>query len=335
MNIDFDNSINVFTDASVAYLSGKSISCPGYAIVYNNKITDASFRIINDSSNNYGEIYALYKGLEAAIRFACEKGYDYRINLISDSQISVSGLRNWIFAWHKKMKHQSIMFSSAKKPIANQYLYKCIVKAIAGSGIPVYIYHQLGHISNTSEKRNLIVDHFKRINLETIDENVASKIIFYNNFVDRYTRNILLSIIGSPVFDAEKYKKEEEDNNVIVSKEDMVNYGRLINKIKPVCSKNKNKEAGLQDKVITDPDFDKMVVSEPAGAILVEPASMERPKKETVPLKIGDIINHRKFGKGVVTAIEDGKWFDAYFESVGSKSLIWGVFDMDIAKIVK
>ena len=335
MNIDFDKSINVFTDASVAYLNGKSVSCPGYAIVYNNQVTDASFRIINDSSNNYGEIYALYKGLEAAIRLACEKGYDYRINLISDSQLSVFGLRDWIFAWHKRMKNQSIMFSSAKRPITNQYLYKCIVKAIAGSGIPVYIYHQLGHISNTSEKRNLIVDHFKRINSETIDENVASKIIIYNNFVDRYTRNNLLSIIESPVFDAEKYKKEEEDNNVIVNKEDMVAYGMLINKIKPICSKNKNKEAGLQDKEITGAVSDKMVVSEPARAISVEPASIEVPKKGTVSLKIGDIINHRKFGKGVVTAIEDGKWFDACFESIGSKSLIWSVFDMDIAKIVK
>ena len=46
MNIDFDKSINVFTDASLTTVNGVNVSCSGYAIVYNSQITGANFRIL-------------------------------------------------------------------------------------------------------------------------------------------------------------------------------------------------------------------------------------------------------------------------------------------------
>lgn len=149
MNIDFDRSINVFTDASIITINGTSVSCSGYAIVCNGQITEANFRILYDSSNNFGEIYALFMGIEAAIQSASDNRC--RINIISDSLISVCGLRDGIFAWYKRLNKKSVMTSSSKKPIAYQYIYKRIVKAIVASGVPVYIYHQLGHMSNTEQ----------------------------------------------------------------------------------------------------------------------------------------------------------------------------------------
>ena len=347
MNIDFDKSINVFTDASLTTVNGVNVSCSGYAIVYNSQITGANFRILYDCSHNFGEIYALFMGIEAAIQAASDNRY--RINIISDSQISVFGLRDGIFAWYKRLNKESIMISSSKKPITNQFIYKRIVKSIVASGFPINIYHQLGHMSNTEKGLKKVIEKFEKVNIETIDEDVASKIIYYNNFVDKFTRANLFSITGNSVFDINKYEKEVEDNNEVLTDEEMSAYGRLINKIRVSDCYANDKEVGLHDKTITregfesnDDSYSELVVpvqsvpNNPVTSVSEsEPApfvSLELPEKETVSLTVGDMITHRKFGKGVVTAVIDKVQFDAEFENAGSKSLIWGVFDMGIAQ---
>ncbi len=346
MNIDFERSINVFTDASIIIINGTSVSCSGYAIVCNGQITEAKFRILYDSSNNFGEIYALFMGIKAAILAASDNRC--RINIISDSQISVFGLRDWIFAWYKRLNKESMMISTSKKPIAYQCIYKRIVKAIVTSGLPVNIYHQLGHMSNTEQGLKKVIDRFGKVNMETIDENVASKIICFNNFVDRFTRDNLYSITGSSVFDIDKYKKEVEDSNEVLNEEEMSAYGRLINKTSIGDYYANDKDIGLQEKSIAHEDYEgnddfhseladsvQSVPDEPITSVSepeLAPSEPSLPEKETVSLAVGDMINHRKFGKGVVTAVKDRDWFDADFENVGSKTLIWGVFDMGIAQ---
>lgn len=57
-------------------------------------------------------------------------------------------------------------------------------------------------------------------------------------------------------------------------------------------------------------------------------------EKEKVSLCVGDKVNHKKFGKGIVTSVEEGKQFNVDFENGGSKTLIWGVFDMGIVQKV-
>ncbi len=57
-------------------------------------------------------------------------------------------------------------------------------------------------------------------------------------------------------------------------------------------------------------------------------------EKEIVSLCVGNKVHHRKFGKGIVTSVEEGKQFNVDFESGGSKTLIWGVFDMGIVQKV-
>ena len=230
MNIDFNSSINVFTDASITNVNGKSVSCSGYVIVCNNQIIDAKYRIFYDSSNNYGEIYALYMGVYAAIEFAYKTGYAYRINVLSDSQISIYGLRDWIFAWYKKLDGEYIMVSSNGIPVSNQFIFKRIVKTIIYSKLPIHFYHQLGHMNNVSKDIEKVITSFKKVNKESINDDIAEKIIYYNNFVDRFTRNNLLSVTKSLVFDINNYKKEIEVINEILTDDDMNTYGLLINK---------------------------------------------------------------------------------------------------------
>ena len=237
MNINFDSSINVFTDASITNVNGKHVSSSGYIIVCNNQIVDAKYRIFYDSTNNYGEIYALFMGVYAAIELAYKSGYAYRINVLSDSQISVYGLRDWIFAWYKKLDHNYIMRSSSGIPVSNQFIYKRIVKTINYFRLPIHFYHQLGHMNNISKDLKKVITTFKRVNKETIDEDLASKIIYYNNFVDKFTRNNLMAATKSLVFNINNYKKEIEVINEVLTDEDMDTYGMLINKTRGEVNK--------------------------------------------------------------------------------------------------
>ena len=109
-------------------------------------------------------------------------------------------------------------------------------------------------------------------------------------------------------------------------------------------------EIGLFDKTITRAEYESKKVAEEPEYVdattntftYVPPAQEAKPveqetepsKKEIVSLCVGDKVNHKKFGKGIVTSVEKGKQFNVDFESGGSKMLIWGVFDMGIVQKV-
>lgn len=347
MTIDFDGSMNVFTDASVTTVNGKNVSCPGYIIVRSNQIVEANFRIIYDSTNNYGEIYALYMGINAGIELAYKTGYTNRINIFSDSQISVYGLRDWIFAWYRKTDKNHMMISSNKVPISNQFVYKRIVKTINCSKLPIHIYHQLSHMTNSSKSVKKVMDTFKRVNKEDLDEEIAAKIISYNNFIDRFTRNNLLSISGMPVFDGDKCEKDVENNDEILTEEDLVAYGTLINKMRNGSRHSDDTDISLQqDETIIYEEYENDCISDSDAFFPIQsnPDTAESMPKSatfdfsteaeqnTVSLAVGDMIHHRKFGEGVVIAIQEGKQFEAVFDTVGTKALIWEVFDRGIVQ---
>ena len=109
-------------------------------------------------------------------------------------------------------------------------------------------------------------------------------------------------------------------------------------------------EIGLFDKTITRAEYESKKVAEEPEHInatantftYVPPAQETKPveqkpkpsEKEKVSLRIGDKVNHKKFGKGIVTSVEEDKQFNVDFENGGSKTLIWGVFDLGIVQKV-
>lgn len=109
-------------------------------------------------------------------------------------------------------------------------------------------------------------------------------------------------------------------------------------------------EIGLFDKTITRAEYESKKVAEEPEYVdatvntftYVPPVQEAKPdeqkaepsEKEKVSLCVGDKVNHKKFGKGIVTSVEEGKQFNVDFENGGSKTLIWGVFDMGIVQKV-
>ena len=230
-DLNFDSALNVFSDASITVVNGHYTSCSGYIVVYNNKIAESGHKVIYDSTNNYGEIYALLMAVEAAIRKAGDIKYISRINIFSDSQISIFGLRDWIFKWYKKLNKQKNMVSDRNIEIANQEIFNIIVDTIVSNGLPLHLYHQLGH-KNFNDKKDIesIKKSFYKANDIMITEALAEKICYYNNFIDKFTRDNLFAVTTSRTFDLNNYQKDIICMRRILDDSYMYEYAKLIYK---------------------------------------------------------------------------------------------------------
>ena len=126
MNFNDGNTINIFTDASTTTYNGETyVSAGAVAIIgenYNN-IIDQQVNVMKNT-NNYGELYAIYLAIMMALRLRCSFP-GATINILSDSKISVYGLREWSFSWLKnQVKFNTYNFiNSSGNNIANDNIF--------------------------------------------------------------------------------------------------------------------------------------------------------------------------------------------------------------------
>lgn len=200
-----DDIINVFTDASIKKVDDTTFGCPGYAIsvasknkgLYNYYTNGKAITL--DSTNNQSEIYAIFLGLYATYsdinlnRIPIQSQIPSQINLFSDSKISISGLREWIFNWRYNPK-DNLLYSSSGKPVANQHIFLEIINMIIYNNIPVNFYHIDGHKSAMSPKDIVQCQNdFTKFNMlyDLVDRDIITEIVVMNNQVDHSTRNRL------------------------------------------------------------------------------------------------------------------------------------------------
>ena len=79
--ISFSDAINVYTDASLTKVQGITSTCAGFCTVYHGKMIDKGHQILYNTTNNFGEVYALYMGVQSLLRHAW---MDKLLNLFSD-----------------------------------------------------------------------------------------------------------------------------------------------------------------------------------------------------------------------------------------------------------
>lgn len=228
--LQLDTALNVFCDASLTTVEDKTTSCPGFAIVYQNKIIKSDYKVIFNSSNNYGEIYAIRMGIKAVYDMGYKLGSVSRINVFSDSQISIFGLREWIFTWYRNLNSEKQMVANDRKSeIANQEVYNSIVNLVAYEGIPIHLYHQLGHKNYNNIKHiRKVITSFNTVNNERITIDEARYISYYNEFVDKYTRINLLKVTKSSLFKQTDYQKYIIPVSIILTDNIMRRYSDLI-----------------------------------------------------------------------------------------------------------
>lgn len=177
--------INIFCDASIINCNGITYGCPGSIVVYNNQVIHSDSTILVESTNNESEIYAIMLATKQAILYNdnCK-----RLNIFSDSKISVSGLREWMPAWVKRSKDGILMSTSGE--VANQQIFLHITNMILTYLDEYHLYHIDGHCTNNRDIIKAVNDFYK-FNKRTITFEEASYLCIYNNFVDNMTRKKL------------------------------------------------------------------------------------------------------------------------------------------------
>ena len=185
-----EESINIFTDASILKLpNGEYMGAPGCVVVHNDQILESSVFITDDTTNNNSEIKAIRLGVQAALKY---KDHFPCIRLFSDSQICVFGLREWIYKW-KTDSTGSTLLSTSGTPVANQEIFLEIANYIVLNNLEIELFHQRGHIALTNPDSFIkATDDFNKFNYNCgADIELVKKLSYYNNMVDEMTRSHL------------------------------------------------------------------------------------------------------------------------------------------------
>lgn len=188
-----NETLNIFCDASIVGKPDNFTGCYGVVAVVKDNIIDTCYRIVSNTTNNNSEI----KGLRAAISMAYKwKDNFSNINIFCDSQVSVFGLRDYIYKWSYNPKN-NMLYTSSNKPAANQsVIIEChyMMKELMNiTNCNIRIFHQAGHVGNTYNSINEASCIFAKSNniIGKIDLNLIRYISTYNNYVDQNSRRYL------------------------------------------------------------------------------------------------------------------------------------------------
>lgn len=199
-----DDSLNIFTDASMN--SYGTCGCIGVCAV-KGKIdkrfpllnTEFHTLVINKCTNNIAEGRAIINGIYLALRYR----NNYKtIRILSDSMLNIVGIRDRILKWRiskKKDKDGFSTFIGSAGQIMNQDIFLEALYTILQYDLSIEFLHQKGHTS-FSDPDSLIKmgESFKKINNISSDTELDIELLrslaFYNNYVDRNSRDILYSV---------------------------------------------------------------------------------------------------------------------------------------------
>lgn len=188
------NVINIFTDASMSPggdNNGFVPGCYGFITMQGEIEINSGLYIDTFCTVNRAEIKGIKCAVLEAIRLR-NAGFRGMINIFSDSQISVMGIREWIFNWNQR---GNSLITSSGKEVANQSEFIEIVLLIVQYNPFVNFYHINGHI-NVHDTKSLYkaISTFKRSNMNhnTPDNNIDFGFIKFvslcNNEIDNRTR---------------------------------------------------------------------------------------------------------------------------------------------------
>lgn len=198
MKILKENTLNIFCDASISSArnnNGFVLGCPGALLV---EVRDGKFNTLYNSNNvlcgttnNHSEINAILLGVKEALKY---KNNSYTcINLFSDSRICILGLREWIFAWMNRMTDEGIILTSSGTPVSNQDVISEIMHTIVTKNLNIRLYHQKGHVTSSDTSLIYAKDLFFTSNNIILDLEEVQLISYYNNMIDKITKEILQS----------------------------------------------------------------------------------------------------------------------------------------------
>lgn len=187
------NVINIFTDASMMPTDGTQPvpGCYGFLTMHGETEINHGVYVDTYSTVNRAEIKGIKCAVMEAIRLR-SIGFRGMINIFSDSQISVLGIRERIFGW---FNNGSYLENKSGEKVANQSEYIEILQLIIQYNPYVNFYHMKGHVNiHDSQLVFKASSTFRRSNMhpdtpvKNIDLDFIKFISKCNNEIDNRTR---------------------------------------------------------------------------------------------------------------------------------------------------
>ena len=177
--------LNIFCDASIKRTNLSTYGCPGsIAIDTTGSSVDYESTILVDSTNNESEIYAILLATRQAIKY---KNQFSRINIFSDSRISVCGMRDWMLSWIKRANGGDTLLSTSGV-VANQQLFLQVLTLVMNNLDSYRLYHVDGHMNPNNPKQiHTLMRDFEKFNGIKIGPVEAIYLCTYNNLIDKET----------------------------------------------------------------------------------------------------------------------------------------------------
>lgn len=189
-----EDIVNVFCDASTTSPdeNGNVTACSGFIAIKCGQIIEEYYHFINDTSSFYAELDALRLSISYAI--SASKLYK-RVNIFSDCQAGVFGIRNWIGRW--RLQNGNLF---GTKIVQNQQVYVEIATMLIDAGqTNIAIYHQKGHVDLKCSEQILrkarnIFTQSNGVPKESAGLEFIRYISICNTYVDAATRKLLTDI---------------------------------------------------------------------------------------------------------------------------------------------
>ena len=201
----------LFTDAASFNNGQKDPSKPqhsysGAILTYNGEIIKKFGHFNPNTTNNYGEIFAIYYGIKSALKYLNGLGVnDIQLDVYSDSEICVRGLNEWIYSWIKNSDSNGVWYNSSKVVVSNQEIFKKIDKILRKRVRPIFknkpvsksiqVFHVKGHVNNNKDFIKAIKT-FKRVNGIDVPSHILEFLVRMNNEVDKYAVKKLQKKLG-------------------------------------------------------------------------------------------------------------------------------------------
>lgn len=183
-----EHTLNIFTDASIKQRKYRYDGCYGAIAVYNDEVIDEIYRVITDTTNNNAEI----KGVRAGILLALKYQNMFKtINIFSDSQISIFGIRDRFLTW--SLSPTGKLLGKTGQEILSQDIFLEIVYLILQYNLRVNFIHQKGHVTFKNDSLYKAQHVFRASNSirGKIDMSIIRFISKWNNVVDDFSRSYL------------------------------------------------------------------------------------------------------------------------------------------------
>ena len=172
----------IFPDGSVK-LSGKT-SYSGYGIVVLDTKTNKYITLAGELSKGsvpYCEVWAAYRGLQY-VEHVRKKHRDLQVLVVSDSQVTVNSLSTWMKkSWD--LSDPKDWKTSSGRSVANQKIYKNILKILSNKHYKVKFVHIRSHSDNKPHNIKTIAESFKKNGIE-VDKDTLHVMLELNRLAD-------------------------------------------------------------------------------------------------------------------------------------------------------